>query len=579
MKQYQDFLAKYLWPRWRNVTLLFIVLLMGTGLELLSPFIIARFIDAALAGESLERLMTLALIFLLLASISQVSSIAETYLASDLGLQATNELRADLAQHCLKLDLSFHHSRSPGELIERVDGDVGNLNNFFSRFVVDLLGNGVLLLGILISLFSLDWRLGTALSGFVLISILLIYSMRNLGIPYFMAASEARAKMFGFLEERLAGSEDIRPNGGVAYVLRRFFDHARLHFRKFIQANLIGTVMFGSSMILFAIGSALALGLGAYLYLQSLVSLGTIFMIFRYTELLTRPIEVLGRQLQDLQEAGASVLRIRELLDTKTKVLDDGPQEVPASALTLSFDRVSFYYPDTDKDPQAALKDLSFSLEPGKKLGLLGRTGSGKTTLSRLLFRFYDPSQGQILLNGTDLKTFRLASLNERIALVTQDIQLFHASLRNNLSLFKTTISDERLLAALRSVGLWDWYQSLDKGLDSWLEPNSSLSAGQAQLLTLARVFLKDPGLIILDEASSRLDPATEEQLDKALEKLLDGRTAIIIAHRLKTVERVDEIMILEGGRCIEKGERERLQQSASRFAELLKSGLEEALT
>jgi ATP-binding cassette, subfamily B, bacterial len=163
--------------------------------------------------------------------------------------------------------------------------------------------------------------------------------------------------------------------------------------------------------------------------------------------------------------------------------------------------------------------------------------------------------------------------------MVTQDIQLFHVSVRDNLTLFKKNISDERILAAIREVGLWDWFMSLEDGLETRLEPSSTgLSAGQAQLLAFARVFLKDPGLIILDEASSRLDPATEQQLEEAIEKLLRGRTAIIIAHRLKTIDRVDELMILDNGRCIEHGEKKVLEKTTSRFSELLKTGLDEAL-
>ncbi len=577
MNQYQDLLRSYVLPRWRTTSLLLFFLLFGTGLELLNPFIIARFIDAALNGESLRHLITLAALFLLLATVIQFASIAETYIASNLGLKATNDLRADLAHHCLSLDLSFHNSRSPGELIERVDGDVGKLSNFFSRFIVDLLGSGLLLIGVLIALYTIDWRVGGALTLFVLITLVVIHSMRNIGVPFFREASEARAKLFGFLEERLSGSEDIRPNGGIPYVLLRFFEHSRLKFRKYMKALLVGMALFSSSMILFAVGSALALGLGSYLYLKGLASLGIVFMIFRYTELLTRPIEIIGRQIQDLQEAGASVLRVREIIDTQTKVIDQGELHLPAKALGVAFDQVSFHYPDA-KDQAPVLKDLSFTLEPGKKLGLLGRTGSGKTTLTRLLFRFYDPTEGSLYLNGSNLKSYRLDSVNSQVALVTQEVQLFHASLRNNLTLFKKSIADERLLEAIRKVGLWDWYSNLENGLDTWLEPNSSLSAGQAQLLSFVRVFLKDPGLIILDEASSRLDPATEQQLDTAINTLLQGRTAIIIAHHLKTVERVDEILILENGQCLEKGKRETLKHSDSHFSSLLKSGLDEAL-
>ncbi len=573
-------LKTYFFPRWRSAVLLLGVLLVGVGLELLSPFILARFIDGALSGEPLRQLITLAVIFLVLASLIQLGTVAESYLATDLGFKATNDLRADLALHCLTLDMSFHNSRTPGELIDRVDGDVGNLSNFFSRFVVDLLGSGLLLMGVLVVLFNIDWRIGVALSVFVVIMLLVSLALRNVGVPYFMAHSEAHAKFFGFLEERLVGTEDVRPNGGVPYVMRRFFEHGRSLFRKGLRANVVGMGVYSFSMILFAAGSVVALGLGAWLFQGGLITLGTVYMIFRYTELLTRPIEVIGRQLEQLQQAGASVLRVQELLNIKTKLEDNGKTQTPSGALSVSFQDISFHYPDADKeDAKRVLEHLTFSLNAGKKLGLLGRTGSGKTTLTRLLFRFFDPVDGKIYLNNTALPELSLHSLHERVAMVTQEIQLFHASVRDNLTLFKKDIPDERILSAIREVGLWEWFTSLSKGLDTLLEPASlGLSAGQAQLLAFVRVFLKDPGLVILDEASSRLDPATEQQLEHAIEKLLKGRTAIIIAHRLKTIDKVDELLILENGRCIEQGEKKVLETSNSRFAELLKTGLDETL-
>lgn len=580
MGRYGSILKTYVLPYWRSSLVLLAFLLLGVGLELLSPFILAKFIDGALAGEPLGKLGNLAVLFLVLVSLIQLGSVAESYFATNLGFKATNDLRADLAMHCLSLDMSFHNSRTPGELIDRVDGDVGNLSNFFSRFVVDLLGSAFLLMGVLLVLFSIDWRIGLALSIFVVVMLAVLYGLRNIGVPAFEAHSEAQAKFFGFLEERLVGTEDVRPNGGVPYVLQKFFVHGRSLFRKGVRANFIGMNVFSVSMIMFAVGSVVALGLGASLFLNGFITLGTVFIVFRYTELLTRPIEVIGRQIQDLQQAGASILRVQELLSIQTKLSDYGKVQTPSGALSIAFQNVSFHYPDADsKDAKNVLDQVSFSLQAGKKLGLLGRTGSGKTTLTRLIFRFFDTTNGTIYLNGTALPEFSLVSLHQRVAMVTQEIQLFHATLRDNLTLFKKDIPDERLRAAIHEVGLGDWFASLSDGLNTVLEPSSTgLSAGQAQLLAFARVFLKDPGLVILDEASSRLDPATEQQLERTIEKLLRGRTAIIIAHRLKTIDRVDELMILENGRCVEYGEKSRLEHSNSRFAELLKAGLDEAL-
>jgi ATP-binding cassette, subfamily B, bacterial len=226
------------------------------------------------------------------------------------------------------------------------------------------------------------------------------------------------------------------------------------------------------------------------------------------------------------------------------------------------------------------LSELSFQLKPGSVLGLLGRTGSGKTTLARLIFRLYDPQSGCIEINGGDVRDASLEVLRRNIAIVTQDVQLFRASVRDNLTFFDRSISDEQILKTLEELKLGDWVRSLPEGLSTQLDTGSrSLSAGEAQLLAFTRVFLRNPGLVILDEASSRLDPATEQRLERAIDKLLQNRTAIIIAHRLGTVQRADEIMILDNGRVSEYGDRQQLATDVnSRFYQLLQTGMEEVL-
>jgi len=227
------------------------------------------------------------------------------------------------------------------------------------------------------------------------------------------------------------------------------------------------------------------------------------------------------------------------------------------------------------------LKDVSFRLAPGQVLGLLGRTGSGKTTISRLLFRLHDPVSGVVRLSGIDVRAAGLEALRARIALVTQDVQLFDATLRDNVTLFDDAVPDGRLLDVFGALGLGEWLNALPDGLDTVLGPHGrGLSAGEAQLVALARVFLKDPDLVVLDEASSRVDPATERLLERAVSRLLSGRTGVVIAHRLATVDRASTIVILEDGRVAEIGPRaELVADPDSRFSQLLRAGMAEALT
>jgi ATP-binding cassette subfamily B protein len=279
--------------------------------------------------------------------------------------------------------------------------------------------------------------------------------------------------------------------------------------------------------------------------------------------------------MQDLQLAGAGLRRIQQLLALHGS-LADGSRDLPAGALSVELDRVSFGY----VADEPILRDLSFRLEPGQVVGVLGRTGIGKSTLAKLLLRLYDPDAGQICLGGGDLRDVRLASLRQRVGLVTQEIQLFHTSVRDNLSLFDPSMPDARMCAVLDELGLGDWLRRLPHGLDTLLAPGGGgMSAGEAQLLAFARVFLRDPGLVILDEASSRLDPATERRIERAIDRLLEGRTGIVIAHRLATIQRVDHVLILDDRGVREWGPREKLAvDPGSAFSALLRTGAQELL-
>ncbi|MDP9374555.1 MAG: ABC transporter ATP-binding protein/permease [Chloroflexota bacterium] len=569
---YWSLLAGYLRAQRGRVALLALLLFGGIALQLVNPLILRFFIDAALAGAATATLTSAATSFIAIALVGQTISLAETYVAEQVGWSATNALRADLTRHCLDLDLGFHHAHPPGALIERVDGDVTVLANFFSRFAIAVLGNLLLLVGILAVLFGVDWRAGLILSAFALVVLLALHRLQGVAAPRWRALRGASADLYAFLEERLAGTEDLRANGAVAYTLGLLDPLLGDMLRRLRAASVAGGASWLTTVMLFALGTAVALALGAALFRAGAITLGTVYLIFSYTEQLRRPIEQLTRQVQDLQQASAGIARVRELLDTESAVADGPGAALPAGALALTFDDVSFGY--TAAGP--VLRDLSFHLPAGRTLGLLGRTGSGKTTLARLIFRLYGPGAGVVRVGGVDVRDLRLADLRARVGLVTQDVQLFAASVRDNLTFFDRCIPDERLLQVLAELGLQPWYRALPAGLDTPLAPDS-LSAGEAQLVALCRVFLKDPGLVILDEAAARLDPATEALLERALDSLLAGRTAIVIAHRLATVGRADDILILEGGRAVEHGPRERLARDPrSRFARLLQSGLAE---
>ena len=581
LAQYRQLLGTYLVPQRKRFAVLAALMLLDLTLQLALPRMVQGFIDGATTGVALQTLLVIGAGYLLITLTKNWTWVGWQYVAQNIGLIATNQIRADLTLHCLKLDMGFHNARTPGEMIERIDGDVTKLGNFLSQFVVQITLNSLLLVGVLLMLFSVDWRVGLPTALGVAVAMLGAGRITRTLAKFSMRERQSSAELFGFLEERLSGTEDIRSNGAVAYVLMRHIERARDLFWKGLKRAVLGMLSWRMLHTTIAIGAVVSLASGAVLFLEGKLSLGAVYLIFAYTDMLTHPVEQLMRQLDDLQQATASIARVQELLNTPSAMAEDGQLHLPNGALSVGLHEVSFGYADgAPGDAHYTLRDVSMCVPAGGTLGLLGRTGSGKTTLTRLLLRLYDPTSGDVRLGGVDVREVRNADIRQRVAIVTQDIQLFSATVRDNLSFFDATIADERILQALDELGLGDWVRALPKGLDTMLATGGAgLSAGEAQLLAFARAFLRDPGLVILDEASSRLDPATEHKLEHAIMKLLTGRTGIIIAHRLATVQRVDQIMILEDGCVRESGPREQLaHDSGSRFAQLLRVGMEKAL-
>lgn len=607
-REYARFLGRYLRPRLNLVALLAITLFGSIALQLINPQIMRSFIDLARAGGENSMLTRMALTFIAVAVGQQLIGVAVAYITENLGWATTNELRLELARYMLGLDMSFHTAHTPGEMIERIDGDVMALSNFFSQFILQVFGNLLLVLGVLVVLLLEDWRIAISLAAFVTITLLVLLRLANISVGSWEEERKASADLYGFLEERISGTEDIRSNNAKDYVLDRFYRLTRSLMRKTIKAGLKLNVLLNTTWTLFAVGNAVSILVTAALFRADVITLGTVFMVIYYTNMLNMPLERITQQMQDLQRAGASLIRIIGIQRIRGKIPGEDQFSQPAQPtlragpLAVAFDEVTFSYQDAPVKPPEALAsaipqaeaapvekervlcNISFHLGQGRTLGLLGRTGSGKTTLTRLLFRLYDPDQGSIRLGnagaGHDIRDLAVQELRRRIGMVTQNIQLFHATVRENLTFFDKAIPDERIIEAIHDLGLTPWYESLPKGLDTELESGGGgLSAGEAQLLAFTRIFLRDPGLIILDEATSRLDPATEHRIEQAVDKLVRNRTAIIVAHRLGTVQRADDILILEDGEILEYGERARLAEDpGSRFYHLLGTGLEEVL-
>jgi len=594
VRSYWKLLSAYLRHQRARTLVLAVLLFTGIGLQVLNPQIIRSFIDRATAGDNTDNLTGIAVAFMVIAVAYQALNVTATWMAENIGWTATNELRRDLADHLLHLDMDFHKTHTPGELVERVDGDVTALSNFFGQFMINVVGNLALLLGILVLLFRESVWVGGAMTVFALGGLGVMVWIQKLATDWWAQVKGIRAEMFGFLGEQVGGTEDVRANGAARYMLRRF---TRL-LRRWLPAEVKGrhgwSVLWGTNIAVFAVGNVLVFTLGSWLFNAGTITIGSVYLIFHYTEMLRHPLDRIRNQMEDFQKAAAGIHRVQSLLDRQTRLPRTGTEMLPAGGLSVDFDHIDFTYRE-DEDPNGSpdgngsgagsagervLSDVSLTLAPGRVLGLLGRTGSGKTTLARLLTRLYDPDRGTVRLGGVDARSADIHSLRRRVGMVTQDVQLFAASIRDNLTFFDSAITDEQIARAFETLGLTGWIDGLAHGLDTMLDAGGGgLSAGEAQLLAFTRIFLEDSGLVVLDEASSRLDPATEHLIETAVDRLLADRTGVIIAHRLDTVNRADDIMILEDGRIVEFAPRAELAADPqSRFSRLLATGMEEVL-
>jgi ATP-binding cassette subfamily B protein len=548
-------------------------------LRLSLPLLLGRFADDALAGESADALVRLAVAYVVVALVSEALGLGVVWGSVRLSWRAGNRLRERLAAHALRLEQAWHGRHSPGQLIERIDGDVEAMVVFFSGIAIEIAGNVALIAGMVIVATVIDPWSGLILAVTACVGAAVMIRLRVAAVSAREAERQVNAELYGDLEERLGGLEDLRANGAGAYAVHRLHHHSARSWRAARRASLRGDSAHAAAAMVFAVGTAGTLLAGILLQQRGVITVGAVLSLYRYADMLRQPLQRIAEQLKEFQKAMAGARRASSLLATEPRITD-GPLDgsaIPARGhgrhrgLAVDFDDVTFAY---DGGTAPALEAIGLHLAAGRHLGVIGRTGSGKTTLARLLLRLWDVDAGAVRVGGVDVRDLRVAALRRRVAIVTQDVDLFRGPLRDNLTLFGThAAGDAELHDLLGRIGLGAWVASLPDGLDTVLEGGQGLSAGEGQLVAFARAFLADPDIVVLDEASSRLDPFTAERIASATRSLLAGRTAVVIAHRLETLAEVDEIAVLENGRLVELGGRARLAaDDDSRYARLLRT-------
>ncbi len=546
------------------------VVAVGSLLALAGPLVVRELVDRAVAGSDERELQVLAAIFLAVAVVRQVLSVLTARAATSLAWTTTNEFRLDMTRHVLGLDHEFHRHHTPGELIQRVDGDITEVNTLCSSVLPRAVGSVMIVLGMIVVVLVIDWRIGIGMAVYVGLAVVLIYTLRRRSVGESEDELRALAKLYGGIEERLTAAEDLRSNGAGQHAMWRFVGESAGALDTMMRRARAYLGMWWSVQGIVTGGVVLTVAGGAALVGAGAITVGTAFLLFQYMLLIERPLEEIVHELETVQKANGAMRRVGDLLRTEATIIDEGTTSPPPGALTVELDEVSFDY----GDDVPVLIDVDLRLEAGRSIGVVGRTGSGKTTYSRLVLRLVEPSAGEVRLGGVPIGDVPLAEVRRRVALVPQEVELFNASVRDNVALFDPEVGDDRVIEVLRRVGLG---AVADAGIHRPLGGSGiGLSAGESQLIALARVWLTDPDLVVLDEATARVDPETERRLDVAVRELMEGRTTIVIAHRLSTLRQVDDIVVFSAGRIAEFGPREALAADPStHFHRLLTVGLE----
>ncbi|MEU4526616.1 ABC transporter ATP-binding protein [Micromonospora ureilytica] len=538
--------------------------------QLLAPELFRRIIDSSTFTAPSSSTWPLAVGYLLLALVGQGLTLGLTYLTTRLAATATTQLREELVEHALRQEPAFFRRFTPGELVERVDGDSGRLGEIVSGVLVDIVAQLLLAVGVIAALFYLDWRFGLLFTPFAIAMATLLSRQTGRALPHVAAERKIEAEVVGFIDEQVSGADDIRANGATPAVRQSLWALLDTSSEKGRRAAEMSARWPATIQGLSALSVVAALALGGWLHSMGLATVGTVFAALSYATLIRFPLARLTLRIQDVENAAVSLHRLDELRLMETRV-DDGPTTLRPDDSAVVFDDVSFAY---EGGPEV-LSGLSFRLPTGQTMAVVGQTGSGKSTLLGLLFRRFDPTRGTIRIGGQDLRDLNVRALRDRVTYIPQSGRLLATTVRNNVALFDERVNDLRVESALRTVGLGPWLDQLPMGLDTALKPQDApMSLGQTQLLNLARALITEPSVVLLDEPSAMLDPHTERHLKLALARFLRGRTAIVVSHRLDILDGVDWVLVLDDGRAAEFGERSVLAaEPASRFNTLTAVG------
>ncbi|MGZ8784744.1 MAG: ABC transporter ATP-binding protein [Acidimicrobiia bacterium] len=540
----------------------------STVAKLASPLVIRFGIDQGVVARDLQVITTATLILLAVLVAQYITQRASVYSVAWVAERYLRSMRIRVFRHLISLDMGFFGRSKTGVLVARMTSDIEALTEFANQGAISVVSSVLMVVGVTVAMLLVDATLGFTVLALMPLLVVMSLVFRRYADRAYQAIREQIGQVLGALQEGISG---VRVVQAYTQERRQAIEFGRVNHRYF-EANLSAAKAIASYFpavdFLASLGIALILFVGGGRVLDGDMSFGSLVAFLLYLGYFFEPIVQLSNVYNLLQSALAALSKLFGILDTKTAVPEAENPTTPAAPVCgeISFRGVTFGYdPDTP-----VLEGIDLNIKCGERVAVVGHTGGGKSTLAKLAVRFYDPTHGTVRLDGIDLRDLSFASLRRHVALVPQEGYLFGGTLRDNLAFARPEISDEEIWAVCATMEIADWVRSLPERLDTEVrERGSRLSSGERQLVALARALIADPALIVLDEATSNLDPETEARVEGALSILLEGRTAMVIAHRLQTARRADRVVLVDGGRIIEEGPHDDLIAQGGAYARL----------